>query len=171
MLQQLPLLGRTLDLDAAWVDALQFEMISDEELKASPESEREPGWQSCLAWISGLVKAALDSGATALHVFRDREDGCQRQLMLVPNAAVPGKYEWLEFVPMPWSARNAAIRAVRTIALMWPWRQQGVIRYRYRGKHARARCVRESADSLMIYLAVGRPASQMGKKDGKKSSA
>jgi len=159
MFGSLQLLSHELDLDAPWVAEQKFELATDEELESSDSLLwQEPDWRTCLAWFAPLVKQSLDSGATVLHLLRDRKEKCLRQLMYVPSTEQRDGYEWAEFVPMLWPLSNAAFRSVRRIASIVLWSKRGTIYYRYGGKRAKARYVQESTDDLVIYFTADRPA-------------
>lgn len=158
MLDWLPSLRSELNLDSPWVAEQEFETLSDEELEPLPECEREPTWQCCLAWFMPFVKCALDAKAKALHLRSDHQDNCLLQFIYAPKPGHDRHYEWFELLTMPWPLLSAGSKTVRRLAWMMPWSKRGIIRYRYNGKRAKAYCVQESVDDLVIYFAEDRPA-------------
>lgn len=146
------LLGRPVDLDVSWVSQVHFEVMSPDEDKP------EPTWDSCFLWFAALFRFTLESGATVVWLRHEREADAESlfQAVFVPRDGNSQGGEWLELVPMHWSSRG--MRAVRMIALMMPWSKRGKIRYRYKGKWAKARCIEESPDDLVVYCTADRPA-------------
>jgi len=141
-----------LDLDSQWVLDHEYELIEGEETNVAEEDADEPNWRSYLAWFASLLRQALEAKATTIHLQRDQRHRRLRQEMFVPAAGVPAQAAWLEFVSMALPSRSDAIQSLRLIARMMPWSTRGVINYRYRGEWAKALCVQESADDLMVYL-------------------
>ena len=157
MFGSLQLLNQAMDLDAPWVNEVQFELAMPNESESVVEDEGAPSWDRCLVWFTALLRFTLESRGTVVRLRRDREGECLCQFVFVPPDRNDKDGEWLECVPMPWSPRDSGMRAVRMIAFMMPWSKRGTIRYRYKGKWAKARCVQESPDDLAIYFASDRP--------------
>jgi hypothetical protein len=147
------------DLDADWVAQVEFELISDKELRAALREGGPPAdWRTCSAWFAPLLLHSLRNGATALHLLRDRRELCLRQLVWGSRTVPEDEREWYELLPMPRPLMDRGIRAVRLIACMMPWSRKGWIHYRFQGKRSKARCVQEAPDDLVIYFSADRPA-------------
>jgi hypothetical protein len=148
-----------LDLDADWVAQIEFDLVSDEELRAQwRESSSAPDWRMCLAWIASLLFQSLRNRATVVHLLRDRAVPCLRQLAWGPGTVPECEREWYELAPLRPEFMDSSFRAVRLIACMMLWSKKGWIRYRYGGKWGKALCVQESPDDLVIYFGADRPA-------------
>ncbi len=168
MFRLLKLLSHRLDLDEEWVASQEFQKIMPGNLQSfGRHLDQQTDEYTYLAWIAPVLWHSLNSGATAFHLLRDHQDNCLRQLIWVPYdeqgewtqfKEQMDPYEWSELVPMNWTRIDTGIKVVRMIATMMPWSKRGVIHYRYKGKWARARCVQESKDDLVIYFAEDRPA-------------
>lgn len=161
MLSDLNLLSWDLDLDGQWVTEQEFDRIPGE-LFRNWESgrSRKLDWRTFLAWFSPLMRATVESQATALHLLADHEAACLRQLVFVPLDRAGAQHVWKELIPMPRMMLHDGMRLVRLVAFMMPWGRRGTIRYLYQGTWRKATCVQESPDDLVIYLGPNRPTTR-----------